>query len=79
MRFNKVLKRMSEKEFILQRICVYAGREIDPNVDSEVEQMLRSKFNIHLPQRRSMNESLAATISDHEVLGLLIKYRTSTT
>ena len=67
---------MSEKEFILQRICNFAGKPIDPHSDHQVEEMLRNKFNIHLPQRRSFNESLASTISDHEILGLLIKYRT---
>lgn len=48
---------------------------MDPNSDKQVEEMLRRKFNIHLPQRPSMNESLASTISDHEILGLLLEYR----
>lgn len=66
---------MINREFLLQRICVYAGGEMDPNSDKQVEEMLRRKFNIHLPQRPSMNESLASTISDHEILGLLLEYR----
>jgi DNA polymerase I-like protein with 3'-5' exonuclease and polymerase domains len=66
---------MSEKEFLLQRICIFAGKTIDPNSDQQVEEMLRNKFNIHLPQRRSFNESLGSTISDHEILDLLLKYR----
>jgi DNA polymerase I-like protein with 3'-5' exonuclease and polymerase domains len=66
---------MASKEFILQRICVYAGKNIDPASDKQVEEMLRSKFNIYLPQRSSMNESLAAVNSDHEVLTLIKQYR----
>jgi DNA polymerase I-like protein with 3'-5' exonuclease and polymerase domains len=69
---------MTNKEFISQRINVFAGKNIDPNVDKEVEDMLRSKFNIYLPQRPSMNESLTAVNHDHEILQLLIQYRTMT-
>ncbi len=65
----------SNKEFIHKRICIYAGETIDPNSDKQVEQMLRSKFDIHLPQRRSMEESLSSTISDHEIVSLILKYR----
>ena len=67
---------MTNKEFILQRICIYAGKKIDPNSDKQVEDILPNKFNIHLPQRRSMNESLDAAIGDHEILDLIKKYRT---
>lgn len=66
---------MASKEFILQRINIYAGKDIDPASDKQVEEMLRNKFNIHLPQRSSMNESLAAVNSDHEVLTLIKQYR----
>ena len=69
---------MTNKEFISQRINVYAGKNIDPNADKDVEDMLRSKFNIYLPQRPSMNESLNAVNNDHEILQLLIQYRTMT-
>lgn len=67
---------MVNKEFLLQRICIYAGKTIDPNVDKEVEELLRRKFDIHLPQRRTMNEALVSTISDHEILSLILQYRT---
>lgn len=66
---------MTSKEFLSQRINIYAGKDIDPTVDKEVEEMLRSKFNIYLPQRKSMNESLSAVNIDHEILSLLIQYR----
>jgi DNA polymerase I-like protein with 3'-5' exonuclease and polymerase domains len=66
---------MADKEFISQRINFYAGREIDPTSDKEVQEVLRSKFNIHLPQRKTLNESLAATISDHEIIHLIQQYR----
>jgi len=66
---------MANKEFILQRICIYVGKDFSPTVDKEVAEVLRSKFNIHLPQRATMNESLAAAISDHEIIGLIFEYR----
>jgi len=66
---------MANKEFLLQRICIYAGKDMDPASDKQVEEMLRSKFNIYLPQRVSMNESLAAVNSDHEILTLIKEYR----
>lgn len=66
---------MTNKDFIYQRISIYVGKDIDPNSDRQVEEVLRNKFNIHLPQRISMNESLAAVNSDHEILELIKKYR----
>jgi hypothetical protein len=67
---------MANKEFIYQRIRVYVGKDFDPAIDGEVESILRSKFNIHLPQRTSLNDSLASTKSDHEIVGLILQYRT---
>lgn len=67
---------MASKDFILQRIQIFAGKEIDPNIDKEVDEILKEKFEIMLPQRQSMNESLASTTSDHEIVGLILQYRT---
>ncbi|RRD01664.1 hypothetical protein [Amphritea balenae] len=67
---------MASKAFLLQRICVFAGKELDPNSDDQVNEVLRNKFNILLPQRRSMTESMQAVASDHEIIGLIIQYRT---
>ncbi|MGB3620583.1 hypothetical protein FT643_14660 [Ketobacter sp. MCCC 1A13808] len=67
---------MADKDFIHQRICVFAGKDIDPDSDAQVEEVLRSKFDISLPQRRSLNESLASTASDHEIINLILEYRT---
>ncbi|SMF20080.1 hypothetical protein SAMN02745866_01244 [Alteromonadaceae bacterium Bs31] len=64
-----------EKSFIHERICIFAGKTFDPNSDTEVADVLRSKFNIHLPQRRSMDDSLSSTTSDHEIISLILKYR----
>ena len=66
---------MASKAFILQRICIFAGKEFDPNSDEQVNEVLRSKFNILLPQRRSMIEAMEAVASDHEIIGLIIQYR----
>lgn len=67
---------MANKAFIHQRICIYIDKDFDPTADEQVEEVLRSKFNIHLPQRRSINESLASSTNDHEIIGLILKYRT---
>ncbi len=67
---------MANKDFIYQRICIYAGKEFDPTVDEHVAEVLRSKFNILLPQRASLNESLASATSVHEIIGLILQYRT---
>jgi DNA polymerase I-like protein with 3'-5' exonuclease and polymerase domains len=68
---------MANKEFISRRINIYAGREVDPTSDKDVQDVLRSKFNIHLPQRKTMNESLVATVSDHEIIRLILQYRSA--
>jgi DNA polymerase I-like protein with 3'-5' exonuclease and polymerase domains len=67
---------MVNKDFICQRIRIYAGKEFDPSADDQVTEVLRSKFNIHLPQRVSLNESLESAISDHEIIDLILEYRT---
>lgn len=69
---------MSTKEFIYQRMCIYSGQEFDPIVDEEVVEILRSRFNILLPQRSSLNDSLQSSASDHEMIGLLLQYRALT-
>ena len=66
---------MSNKEFIYQRLYIYTGVNFDPSIDEEVSGILRSKFDIHLPQRTSMEESLRATKSDHEIIELILQYR----
>ena len=68
---------MADKDFILQRICIFAGKQIDPLSDEQISETLHDKFEIMLPQRRTMNESLAASTSDHEILKLIIQYRAS--
>lgn len=67
---------MANKEFVRQRICIYTDKNFDPAIDEQVEEVLRSKFNIRLPQRTSINKSLASTTSDHEIIGLILQYRT---
>jgi DNA polymerase I-like protein with 3'-5' exonuclease and polymerase domains len=70
---------MTNKKFIHQRICIYANKDFDPAVDEQVAEVLRSKFNICLPQRASMNKSLQSARSDHEIIGLILQYRTMDT
>jgi DNA polymerase I-like protein with 3'-5' exonuclease and polymerase domains len=65
------------KEFILQRICIFSGTEIDPNTEEQVINILKEKFNIQLPQRRTLNESLESSGSSHEIVSLILQYRTA--
>jgi DNA polymerase I-like protein with 3'-5' exonuclease and polymerase domains len=67
---------MTNKDFIYERIGNFAGKEFDPTEDKQVLEVLRFNFNIHLPQRASVNESLASSTSDHEIIGLILQYRT---
>ena len=67
---------MATKEFILQRICIFTDKDFDPSDDNQVKEVLRSQLNIHLPQRTSMNDALTSTTSDHEIIGLILQYRT---
>lgn len=53
--------------------------DIDPDIDTQVIDVLRRKFNIYLPQRPTLNESLKAAISDHEIISLITEYRTKAT
>ena len=64
------------KDFILQRICIFSGKAIDPNVEEQVVNILREKFNIYLPQKTTLNDSLASSCSTHEIISLLLQYRT---
>jgi len=65
------------KEFILQRICIFSGTEIDPNAEEQVINILKEKFNIQLPQRCTLNESLESSGSSHEIISLILQYRTA--
>ena len=67
---------MSNKESIQKQICNCAGQDFDPSIDEQVSEVLRSKFNIHLPQRASMEKSLESATSDHEIIELILQYRT---
>ena len=63
------------KEFIHQRICIFLGQEIDPNSDAQVVHILKEKLNIRLPQRRTLDEALASSGSDHDIISLILQYR----
>ncbi|MFT7527256.1 MAG: hypothetical protein ACI9LY_002411, partial [Arenicella sp.] len=37
-----------------------------------------TKFNIRLPQRPSLDNSLSSATSDHEIISLILQYRAMT-
>ncbi len=61
---------MVDKSYILQRICIYAGKQIDPNSDLQVKDVFYNVLGIKLPQRRTLNESLAAANEEHEIIDI---------
>ena len=63
------------RAFIRQRIAIFSDIDIDPDIDSQVIEVLQRKFNILLPQRPSLNESLEVVVKTHEIIGLLLQYR----
>ena len=69
---------LSNKEFIRERICIYAGKDVDPMSDEQVRDTLKTKFDISLPQRSTLNNSLSATNNEHEIIGLILQYRSAT-
>ena len=69
--------KIMNKNFILQRIFIFSGKEIDPKSDEQVINILRDKFNIYLPQKRTLNESLTSSSSSHEIVSLILRYRTA--
>ena len=68
---------LSNKDFIKKRICVYAGKDVDPMSDEQVREILKMKFNLSLPQRPTLNDSLSATNNEHEIIGLILSYRSN--
>lgn len=72
---NSLENTQENRSFILQRISIYTSKDFDPCCDEEVMVTLRNDLNIHLPQRSSLNDSLAAAASDHEIIQLILKYR----
>ena len=67
---------MIDKAFLRQKIAVFFGEDIDPDMDQEVITLLRTKLNIRLPQRTQLNAALQASASTHAVIELLLEYRT---
>ena len=68
---------LSNKEVIRKRISVYAGKDIDPMSDEQVNEVLKIKFGIFLPQRPTLKESLGATNNQHEIISLILQYRST--
>ena len=63
------------KDFIKQRIDIFADADIDPTSDEQVIAMLKRKFNILLPQRPTLDEALEVVTKKHDIIALIIDYR----
>lgn len=67
---------MLDKEYIRKRISVFLNEDdVDPSEDKEINRLLKAKLSIFLPQRASLDDSLANTVCDHEILDLIVQYR----
>ena len=65
---------MADKNFIKQRIAIYAGKVIDPTSDLQVKDVLQ-ELDIKLPQKNNLDDALSSANSGHEIIELIIKYR----
>ena len=65
---------MADKNYIKQRINIFANKPIDPNSDLQVKSALLG-LNIRLPQKNNLNDSLSASNDKHEIVRLIIQYR----
>ena len=65
---------MADKNFIKQRIDIFAKKTIDPNSDLQVKDA-PSGLNIKLPQKNNLDDSLNASNDEHEIVRLIIQYR----
>lgn len=63
---------MTPEELQIRKI---AGDDFDLTSDEEVVTVLKRRFNIYLPQRKNLVESLSHTNSDHEIIDLLLRYK----
>jgi DNA polymerase I-like protein with 3'-5' exonuclease and polymerase domains len=66
---------MRENEVDLRRIRNLVGEDCDLDSDEQVTNILKRRFNIYLPQRRTLTEALRQTNCDHEIIDLLLKQR----
>lgn len=66
---------MTTMEFTLQRIRNFLGIPVDPLSDEQMKNALRFKLNIHLPQKVSLDAALDAVAGEHEIIDLVIRYR----
>lgn len=67
--------KLESKADIYKAINLFADKDFNPDIDKDVLSVLRNDLNIRLPQRSSLNDSLASAASDHEIIALILKYR----
>lgn len=69
------INELNTREEIYQAINIFAEQDFNPNTDEDVLSVLRDDLNIRLPQRSTLDDSLASAASDHEIIALILKYR----
>lgn len=62
------------KDYIQQRIIIFAGKPIDPASDLQVKDVLLG-LKIRLPQRTNLDDALNASNEEHEIVRLIVRYR----
>lgn len=69
------INELNTREEIYLAINIFAEQDFNPNTDEDVLSVLRDDLNIRLPQRSTLDDSLASAASDHEIIALILKYR----
>jgi DNA polymerase I-like protein with 3'-5' exonuclease and polymerase domains len=62
------------KEYIQQRINIFAGKPINPASNLQVKDALLG-LKIKLPQKTNLDDALNASNEEHEIVKLIIQYR----
>jgi DNA polymerase I-like protein with 3'-5' exonuclease and polymerase domains len=65
---------MADRNFIKQRIDIFAGKPINPNSDIQVKEALYN-LDIKLPQKNLLDDALIAANNSHEIIRLILQYR----
>lgn len=63
-----------KNDYIQQRINIFAGKPINPASDLQVKDALLG-LKIKLPQKTNLDDALDACNDDHEIIGLIIRFR----
>lgn len=71
---SRVQETIVNKNYIQQRINIFAGKPINPTSDLQVRDVLL-ELKIKLPQNNNLDDALRASNDEHEIIKLIVQYR----